>query len=88
MHGPDEQFAALLAREAKRHAEYIPEQQRTTIVKGRTRAEERRSKNTAQFSVVSVEDGLDIALHVKENTSKRARQADIEASFEMPTGRM
>ena len=45
--GPDQQFAALRAGEAKRLAEYIPGSLRTTIFKGRTRAEERRSKSTA-----------------------------------------
>ena len=37
-HGPDKQFAALRAGEAKRIAEHIPGPLRTTIFKGRTRA--------------------------------------------------
>ena len=39
-HGPDQQFAALRAGEAKRLAEHILGPLRTTIFKGRTRAEE------------------------------------------------
>ena len=46
--GPDQQFAALCAGEAKRLAERIPGPLRATIFKGRTRAEERRSKTNAQ----------------------------------------
>ena len=88
-HGPDQQFAALRAGEAKRLAEHIPGPLRATIFKGRTRAKERRSKNTAQKSLVSEEDELDIALHVEEeNTLEQALQVDIEASVEMPTGKM
>ena len=49
---PDQQFAALRAGEAKRLAEHIPGPLRVTIFKGRTRAEERRSKTTAQTSLV------------------------------------
>ena len=53
------------------------------------RAEARRSKNTAQTSLISEEDELDIALHVEgENTLEQALQVDIEASIEMPTGKM
>ena len=87
---PDQQFAALRAGEAKRLAEHIPGPLRTTIFKGRTRAEERRSKNTAQTSLRYFEkDELDIALHVEvENTLEQALQVDIEASVEMPTGKM
>ena len=55
-HGPDQQFAALRAGEAKRLAEHIPGLLRLTIFKGHTRAEERRSKNTAQTSLISEED--------------------------------
>ena len=40
-HGPDQQFAALRAGEAKRLAKHIPGLLRTTIFKGRLRAEER-----------------------------------------------
>ena len=79
-HGPDQQLAALRAGEAKRLAEHILGPLRTTIFKGRTRAEERRSKNTAQTSLIS-EDELDIALHVEEkNTLEQALQVDVEAS--------
>ena len=49
---PNQQFAALRAGEAKRLAEQIPGPLRATIFKGRTRAEERRSKTTAQTSLV------------------------------------
>ena len=36
-----------------------------------------------------MEDWLDIALHVEEeNTLEQALQVDIEASVEMPTGKM
>ena len=88
-HGPDEQFAALRAGKAKRLAEHIPGPLRTTIFKGRTRAEERRQKNTVQTSLISEEDELDMALHVEgENTLEQALQEDIEASVEMPTGKM
>ena len=41
-HGPDHQFDALRAGEAKRLAEHIPGPLRATILKGRTRADERR----------------------------------------------
>ena len=59
------------------------------MFKGRTRAVERRSKNTAQTSLISEEDELNIALHVEEeNTLEQALQVDIEASIEMPTGKM
>ena len=89
LHGPDQQFAALRAGEAKRLAEHIPGPLHATIFKGRTRAEERRRKNTAQTSLVSEEDELDIALHVEEeNTLEQALQVDIEASVEMSTGKM
>ena len=89
MHGPDPQFAALRAGEAKRLAEHIPEPLRATTFKGRKRAEERRSKNTAQTSLMSEEDELDIALHVEEeNTLEQALQVDIEVSVEMSTGKM
>ena len=88
-HGPYQQFAALLAGETKRLAEHIPGPLRATIFKGGTRAEERRLKNTAQTSLISEEDELDIALHVEEeNTLEQALQVDIEASVEMPTGKM
>ena len=88
-HGPDQQFAALRAGEAKRLAEHIPGPLRATMIKGRTRAEERRSKNTAQTSLISEEDELDITLHVEEeNTLEQALQVDIEAYIEMPTGKM
>ena len=88
LHGPDQQFAALRAGEPKRLAEHIPRPLRATIFKGRTRAEERRSKNTAQTSLVSEEDELDIMLHVEEeNTLEQALQVDIEASIEIPTGK-
>ena len=88
-HDPDQQFAALRAGEAKRLAEHILGPLRATIFKGRTRAEERRSKNIAQRSLISEEDELDIALHVEEeNTLEQALQVDIEASVEMPTGKM
>ena len=88
-HGPDQQFAALRAGEAKRLAEHIPGPLRATILKGRTRAEERRSKNIVQTSLISEEDELDIALHVeKKNTLEQVLQVDIEASVEMPTGKM
>ena len=69
LHGPDQQFAALRAREAKRLAEHIPGQLRVTVLKGRMRAEERRSKNTAQTGLVSEEDEPDIALHVEEENT-------------------
>ena len=53
------------------------------------RAEERRSKSTAQTSLLSDEDELDVALHVEEeNTLEQALQVDIEASVEMPTGKI
>ena len=88
-HGPDQQFAALRAGEGKRLAEHIPGPLRATIFKGRTHAEERRSKNTAQTSLISEENELDIALDVEEeNTLEHALQVDIEASVEMPTGKM
>ena len=88
-HGPDQQFATLRVGEAKRLAEHIPGPLRATIFKGRTRAEERRSKNTAQTSLMSEKNELDIALHVEEeNTLEQALQVDIEASVEMPTGKM
>ena len=88
-HGPKQQFAALRAGNSKRLAEHIPGPLRATIFKGRTRAEERRSKITAQTSLISKEDKLDIALHVEEeNTLEQALQVDIEASVEMPTGKM
>ena len=60
-HGPDQWFAVVRAGEAKRLAEHIPGQLRATIFKGRTRVEERRSKNTAQTNLISEEDELDIA---------------------------
>ena len=44
-HGPDQQSVALRAGEAMRLAEHIPGPLRATIFKGRTRAEERGSKN-------------------------------------------
>ena len=88
-HDSDQQFAALRAAEAKRLAEHIPRPLRATIFKGRTRAEERRSKNTAQTSLVSEKDELDTALHVEgENTFEQTLQVEIEASVEMPTGKM
>ena len=88
-HGPDQQFAALRTGEAKRLAEHIPGPLRATIFKGRTRAEERRSKSTAQTNLLSDEDELDIALHAEEeNTLEQALQVDIEASVEMPTGKI
>ena len=59
------------------------------FLKGRTRAEERRSKNTAQKGLVLAKDELDIALHVEEeNTLEQALQVDFEASVEMPNGKM
>ena len=86
---PISSFAALRAGGTKRLAEHIPGPLRATIFKGHTRAEERRSKNTAQTSLISEEDELDIALHVEEeNILEQARQVDIEASVEMPTGKM
>ena len=89
LHGPDQQFAILRAGEATRLAEHFPGPLRATIFKGRTRAEERRSKNTAQTGLISEEDKLDIALHVEEeNTLEQALQVDIEASVEMLTGKM
>ena len=88
-HGSDQQFAVLRAGEAKRLAEHIPRPQHATIFEGRTCAGERRSKNTAQTSLLSKEDELDIALHVEgENTFEQTLQVDIETSVEMPTGRM
>ena len=88
-HGPDQQLAALRAGEAKELAEHIPGPLRANIFEGRTRAEERRSKNTTQTNLVSKGDELDIALHVeKENVMGQALQVDIEASAEMPTGKM
>ena len=73
LHGPDRQFAALRAVKAKKIAEHFPGPQCATILKGRKRAEERRSENTAQTDLVSVEDELHIALHVeKENNLKQA----------------
>ena len=88
-HGPDQQFAALRAGKANRLAEHIPGPLRTTIFKGRARAEERRSKNTAQTSLIPEEDELDIALRVEEeNTLEQALQVDTEASVKMPTGKM
>ena len=86
---PFTSFAAPHAGEAKRLAQHIPGPLRTTIFKGRTHAEERRSKNTAQTSLVSEEDEQDITLLVEdENTLEQALQVDIEASVEMPTGKM
>ena len=88
-YGPDQQFAALRAGEAKISAEHIPGPLRATIFKGCTRAEKRRSKPTAQIVLVSVEDKLDIALHVEEeNTLEQALELDTEASVEMTTGKM
>ena len=53
------------------------------------RAQERQSKSTAQTSLLSNEDELDIALHVEEeNTLEQALQVGIEASVEMPTGKI
>ena len=69
LHGPDQQFAALRAGEAQRLAEHILGPLRATIFKGRTRAEERRSENTAQTSLISEEDELDITLHVEEENT-------------------
>ena len=87
--GPDQQFAALRTGEAKSPAEHISGPLRATIFKGRTRVKKRRSKNTAQTSLVSEEAELDIALHVEEEYSlEQALQVDIEASIEMPTGKM
>ncbi|CAM9432429.1 unnamed protein product [Ascophyllum nodosum] len=72
-----------------RLTDHIPGALRATVFKGHTRAEERRSKNTAQTRLVSEEDELDIALHVEEeNTLEQALQMDIEASVEMPTRKM
>ena len=89
LHRPDQQFALLRAAEAKGLAEHTFVPQRATIVKGRTRTEERGSKNTAQTGLVSAEDELDIALHVEEeSTLEQALQVDIEASVEMPTEKM
>ena len=89
LHGPVQLFAALRARITKRLAEYIPGLLRATIFKGRTRAEERRSKNTAQTGLIYEENELDIALRVEEdNTLEQAIQVGIEASVEMPTGKM
>ena len=51
-HGSDQQFAALRAGETRRLAEHIPGPLCATIFKGRTRAEERRSKNTAQTNLM------------------------------------
>ena len=73
MHDPDHQFAALRAGEAKRLAVHIPGLLRATIFKGRTRAEERRSKNIAQTSLISEEDELAIALHVEEENTLNKR---------------
>ena len=88
-HDPDQQFAALRAGEAKRLAEHIAGPLRTTIFKGRTRAEKKRSKSTAQTSLLSDEDELDIALYVQQEiTLEQALQVDIEASIEMPTGKI
>ena len=88
-HGLGQQFAALRAGEAKRLVEHIPGPLRATIFKGCMRAEARRSKNTAQTSLISEEDELGIALHVEgESTLEQALQVDIEASIEMPTGKM
>ena len=65
-----------------------PDRNARLFFKGRTRAEERRLRNTARTGLVSVEDKLDIALHVEEkNTSEQALQVDIEASVEIPTGK-
>ena len=75
------------AEEAKRLAEHIFGPLRATTFKGRTRAEEMRSKNTTQTGMVSVKDELNIALHVEEeNALEQALQVDIEASVE-PKGR-
>ena len=72
-HGPDQQFAALRAGEAKILAEHIPRPQRATIFRGRTRSKERRSKSTALKGMISVKDELDIALYTKEeNTLEQA----------------
>ena len=88
-HCTDQQFAALRAKEANNIVEHIPEPQRATFFKGRTHAEEKRSKNTTQTGLVWVENELDTALHIEEvNTLEQALQVDFEASVEMPTGEM
>ena len=66
LYGRDQQFAALRGGEAKRFAEHILGPLRATIFKERTRAEERRSKNTTQTNLTSEEDELDVALHIEE----------------------
>ena len=48
LYGPDQQFAALQAGEAKRFADHISGPQCTAIFKRRTYAEQRRLKNTAK----------------------------------------
>ena len=46
-------------------------------------------KTTVQTGLVSVEDEVDIALHVKEeDLLEQAIQVDIEASVEIPTGKI
>ena len=59
------------------------------IFKGRTYAEEKRLKDTTQTGLVSMEDGLDAALYVEEETLlEQALKVDIGASFAMPTGKI
>ena len=85
----DQQFAALLAGEAKRLAKHIFGPQGAIVFKERTRAEERQSKNTAQNGLVFLEDEIDIVLHVEEeNSFERALRAGIEASVELTTGKI
>ena len=66
-----------------------PDRYAGLFLKERRRAEKRRSKNTTQTGLLSEEDELDIVLHVEEEkTFEQALQVDIEASVEMPTGKV
>ena len=62
LYGLDQQPAAC-APEKKRLVQQTPGSQCETICIGRTHAEERGSKTTAQQGLVSAEGELDIALH-------------------------
>ena len=66
-----------------------PGPQHVTIFRGHTRAEERRLKTKVQKALVSAEDELDIALHVEEeNLFEQETHVGIEASVEMPIGKI
>lgn len=80
------QTVVLPAAESKRLTEYFPGRQRLTVfVNGHGRADERRRYDDALLGLMSVEDGLEFALHAEEGTLQEASMADREASAK-PTG--